>query len=139
MSETVRAAETALYCFLFRGSIFFFAMFAPLDARHCSQRNRELAPVNSNYLRLGKKTNTAIYAGDFAANRDLAPHSGRLVASSQLLWFRRDGRPDRDPDFSNSVISSAVLGLLSLFNARSICSSRRRPGFGPLPICSSWM
>jgi hypothetical protein len=31
---------------------------------------------------------------------------------------------------SNSVISPAVLGFLILFNARKVCSLRRRPEFG---------
>jgi hypothetical protein len=38
---------------------------------------------------------------------------------------------------SNSVISSAVLGFLILFNAREMCSSRRQREFGLLRISAS--
>jgi len=38
---------------------------------------------------------------------------------------------------SNSVISSAVLGFLILFNAREMCSSRRRLAFRIFPISVS--
>src|ERR1700758_1424621 len=45
MSETVSIAETAPYCFLFNGSIFFFAMVLLCCGGHSSERGRNRASL----------------------------------------------------------------------------------------------
>src|SRR5215469_7459618 len=44
MSLTVRAADTALYCFRLRGSIFFFAIALLSCGRYCSEKQGRAAP-----------------------------------------------------------------------------------------------
>lgn len=59
----------------------------------------------------------------------------RNDSATSFVWKgRSSGSRSR---LSNSVISSAVLGLLILFSARERCSSKRRLEFGICPISGS--
>ena len=59
----------------------------------------------------------------------------RNHSATSLVWKGRSSRSSSQ--LSNSVISSAVLGFLILFNARKMCSLRRRVEFGIFFIAGS--
>jgi hypothetical protein len=59
----------------------------------------------------------------------------RNHSPTSLAWTERS--PGSRSRLSNSVISPAVLGFLILFNARKMCSLRRRLEFGIFFIAGS--
>ena len=61
----------------------------------------------------------------------------RFATTPRRHLFGKGGPQDLGCDLSNSVISPAVLGFLILFNARKMCSLRRRLEFGIFFIASS--
>ena len=85
---------------------------------------------------------TATFPKGYFRGRVLDQYSVNVVSSvfrnqsaTSLAWKGRSSRSKSR--LSNSVISPGVLGLLILFNARKMCSLRRRLEFGIFFIAGS--
>src|SRR6266436_2609117 len=108
MSETVSIADTAPYCFLLSGSIFFLAMVAPLLRTSILANKRGIC---ISVFTLGRPAEIPPEASPDLIKRPSRSGSGS-VALSERIFIRAGAVDDRNRDFQQPEVDRQLTAMV---------------------------